>query len=78
MSASAKVVDRYVVPLQEDEMLVRFIEASEGLKRPPGVTAVEALRHLDVSAEDLHRMRKGLRAVMAYWREQIGAMQKTN
>lgn len=59
-------------------MLVRYIEASEGLKRPPGVSAVEALKQLTDDHGELLRIRKGLRAVMDYWREQIAEMQRVS
>lgn len=75
---SRKVAAKYVVPLEEDEMLVRYIEASEGLKRPPGVSAVQALSQLGGDPEELVRIRKGLRAIMDYWREQIASMQRSN
>lgn len=78
MSIAKKAVNRFVVPLEEDEMLCRFIEASEGLRRPAGVSAQSAIKQLCGSPEELLRIRKGLRAVMSYWREQIADIQATN
>lgn len=76
MSIAKKAAETYVAQLDEDEMIVRYIEASEGLRRPPGVSAVDALAQLGGSSDELLRIRKGLRAVMAYWREQIASMQR--
>lgn len=70
---SVRTPARYLVGLDEDEMVCRLLEGFLGLKRPPGATAAEALKTID--DENLMAARRAVRKIMDYWRERIQALQ---
>lgn len=75
-SIAKKAADKYLVGIEEDEMVCRFIEAASGLRRPDGVTAVAALKTCDHEA--VMEARRGVRAIMQYWQERIAGLQRAN
>jgi hypothetical protein len=67
---------RYLVGIEEDEMVCRLLEGFLGLKRPEGMTAIEALKTID--HETLMNARRAVRKIMGYWRERIQDLQPSN
>ena len=59
-----------VAEIDEAELLVRMIEAAMGRKRPPGMTALEALSHFrehgDISEKVFDSLRQMAEAAMSY------------
>jgi hypothetical protein len=66
---ATKVRAKYLAPIDEAELAVRMCEASYQLKRPPGLTAVGALKAMEDDSRD--GWRRAARAAMEYWRECI-------
>lgn len=67
---------KYIAPIEESELAVRICEARNGLKRPLGATATQALDGMDPEARDAWR--RAAKAAMEYWRECIAAANRTN
>lgn len=75
-ASAQKVKAKYVAPIEEAELAVRICEAVNGLKRPPGSTAFQALAGME--PEDRAAYRRGAMAVMEYWRECIEGANRTS
>jgi hypothetical protein len=67
---------RYLVAIEEDEMVCRLLEGFLGLRRPEGQTAIEALKGID--DETLMNARRAVRKLMDYWRDRIQNLQSSN
>lgn len=75
-TSAAKVKAKYVAPIEEAELAVRICEALNGMRRPLGSTAVEALNGME--PEDRAAYRRGAVAAMEYWRECIESASRSN
>jgi hypothetical protein len=75
MKAKAKV-SATVAAVSEAELALRLVEAVHGLKRPPGLTAEQAMATMP--DETQARWQKAARAAMKYWFECIQAMQQSH
>lgn len=67
---------KIVAKISEAELAVRLCEANYGLRRPAGLTAEEALEHMDERVRD--GWRRSAQAAMLYWAECISTMQPMN
>jgi hypothetical protein len=67
--ALEKAKARYIAPIDEAELAVRICEAQNGLKRPPGSTARQALDGMEPKSRNAYR--NAARAAMTYWKECI-------
>lgn len=66
-----KAGSKFMMEVSEPELACRMLEAAQGIKRPAGSTAVQALAHLDPeSREWLQRQGE---AAMAYFNECLNA-----
>ncbi len=65
-----------IAEISEAELAVRMCEANYGIKRPPGLSAEEALAAMDQECRD--GWRRSVTAAMDYWRECIEAAQRPN
>lgn len=66
----------YIAPISEAELAIRMCEASYGLKRPPGLTAAQALDAMEDDSRD--GWRRAAQAAMEYWRECIAGIQRVS
>lgn len=66
---------KYLVGIQEDEMVCRLLYSFVGEVRPD-LSAQEALKPFDEEA--IRNARRAVRSIMDYWRESIKNLQPTN
>ena len=71
-----KIRAKYVTTIDEAELACRILEAAGEVKRPPGLTAQQALDTMD--KVDKNTGRRAARAAMKYWNECIMASNQTN
>ena len=64
---------KYITAIDADEVACRFLEAFQGVKRPLGASAQQAIDGLFDS--ERIAARKAAAAVMDYWRECIAELQ---
>jgi uncharacterized membrane protein len=65
-----------IAEISEAELACRMGEAMLGMKRPPGLTAEQALDTVSDDARDA--LRQAARAAMEYWRECIEQSQRVS
>lgn len=75
LSALAKAKAKYIAPIEEAELAVRICEAMNGMRRPPGSTAAQALDGMEPESRNVYR--NAARAAMAYWKECIDAANRS-
>ncbi|BBZ94289.1 hypothetical protein BRDID11004_48080 [Bradyrhizobium diazoefficiens] len=69
-------VSKTIAAVSEAELTLRLVEAIHGIKRPPGLSAEQALATMP--EETQARWQKGARAAMTYWFECIQQMQQAH
>jgi hypothetical protein len=67
---------KHIAAIDPVELAIRMCEASNNLKRPPGLTARQALDAMEDDSRD--GWTRAANAAMEYWRECIQQMQQTN
>ena len=67
---------KHITAIDPVELACRLLEAAGKLKRPEGMTALQAFRSID--KEDQDRWMAAATAAIEYWRECIQEMKQTN
>ena len=67
---------KHIATIDPVELAIRMCEASYNLKRPPGLTARQALNAMEDDSRD--GWTRAANAAMEYWRECIQQMRQTN
>ena len=67
---------KHIAAIDPVELACRLLEAAGKLKRPEGLTALQAF--LSIEKEDQDRWMAAATAAMEYWRECIQDMKQTN
>lgn len=65
---------KFVVPIDETELAVRLVESACGMRRPAGMSAAAAWKHIEqtIRADDVEAFRRQARAAMEFFAEQVG------
>lgn len=71
-----KSKEKYIAPIDPVELACRMLEAAGRLKRPKGLTALQAF--LSIDKQDQDAWMAAATAAMEYWQECISSANRTN
>lgn len=74
--ALKRTTAKYIAPVEEAELAVRMCEASYGLTRPAGYSAVQALEAMEEDCRE--GWRRAAQCALRYWAECIANANRTN